>query len=226
MSLSFILVEPTRAANVGAAARAIKTMGFKQLILVGSDLHLEKEAQWVAHGALDILDNTITFDSLAAARSHFDLLVATTARERGCLRQYLTPEQLSEQLVARETVAQTAIVFGRESSGLSNEELALCDLFTYVPLAQTYPSLNLAQAVMVYGYALSQVNHKIGLHAKQADENQLQVLKQRLQQTMQSLEIEQDQKLKQWLLDGAALLSQRDVKMAHQLLSDINKKIN
>ncbi|WP_025820377.1 tRNA/rRNA methyltransferase [Shewanella marina] len=226
MSLSFILVEPTRAANVGAAARAIKTMGFKQLILVASDLHLEKEAQWVAHGALDILENTITFDSLAAARSHFDLLVATTARERGCLRQYLTPEQLSEHLVARETVAQAAIVFGRESSGLSNDELALCDLFTYVPLAQTYPSLNLAQAVMVYGYALSQVNHKIGLLAKQADEKQLQVLKQRLQQTMQSLAIEQDQKLKQWLLDGAALLSQRDVKMAHQLLSDINKKIN
>jgi len=247
MSISFVLVEPTRAANVGAAARAIKTMGFEQLILINSELHLQPEAQWVAHGAHDILANTITIDSLATLREHTDLLVGTTARERGNPIRYLSPTELVDILQSKGVLGQNnltqynqhpepqlhpnhscAIVFGRESSGLNNDELRLCDLYTYVSLAADYPSLNLAQAVMVYAYQLSQVNHNIGLQYTAATDTatgQLQALKAKAMILAEQIDAVDDSKLMQWLSDGIAMLGQRDMKMAHQLLNDIAKKL-
>ncbi|QFU22817.1 tRNA/rRNA methyltransferase [Shewanella eurypsychrophilus] len=226
MSLAIVLVEPTRPANVGAAARAIKTMGFDQLVLVNSHLHLEKEAHWLAHGATDILENTLVLDSVAEVKSQFDQLIATTARERGIQRHYLTPEALNEALLSQTTsVNNTALLFGRESCGLSNSELALCDLYSYVPLINDYPSLNLAQAVMVYSYALSQVNNRLKIKHIDAGQGQLQALKQRTSDLLQKLEAQDDTKLTQWLLDGISLLGDRDCKMAHQLLNDIHRKL-
>jgi tRNA/rRNA methyltransferase len=247
MSISFVLVEPTRAANVGAAARAIKTMGFKQLILVNSVLHLEPEAQWLAHGAQDILTNTITVNSLDDVRQQTDLLVATTARERGSPRRYLSPTELvstlqSKQILGPNNIQQQhlnshssqnlahscAIVFGRESSGLNNDELSLCDLYSYVSLAADYPSLNLAQAVMVFAYQLSQVNTKIGLQQLPATDtatDQLQALKAKAMALVEQIDAGDDTKLVQWLSDGIAMMGRRDMKMAHQLLNNIANKL-
>lgn len=231
MSLSFVLVEPSRAANVGAAARAIKTMGFTQLVLVGSSLHLADEARWLAHGATDILDNSLIIEDMAQLRQQFDLLIATTARERGTPRVYLTPSELSQRLSLnasdeRLSSASRALVFGRESTGLTNDELAICDLYSYVPLANPYPSMNLAQAVMVYSYALSQTTTQIGLVSSQAQTGQVQALKAKAQVLLDKLALAEQDKLTQWLLDGAALLSDRDCKMAHQLVNDILKKLS
>ncbi|MCE9687263.1 tRNA/rRNA methyltransferase [Shewanella sp. AS16] len=228
MSISFVLVEPSRATNVGAAARAIKTMGFNKLILVGSELHLTPEAGWLAHGATDILESVEVMPDLASVRQRFDILVATTARERGTPRQFFDPQQLSRHLEQTGS-ASIALLFGREASGLSNDELESCDLFSYVPLANDYPSLNLAQAVMVYSYALSQTlsNIDASLSASQAtaDSGQLQALKHKAEALLVELEAGEDKKLKQWLLDGMARLGERDCKLAHQLLNDIKRKL-
>jgi tRNA/rRNA methyltransferase len=224
MPISFVLVEPARATNVGAAARAIKTMGFGQLVLVNSRLHLESEAQWLAHGATDVLDNTRVIDSLAQLRREYDLLIGTTARERGSPRQYLNPAELNQRLSDTQ-LSSCALLFGRESSGLSNEELNLCDLYSYVPLANDYPSLNLAQAVMVYSYALSNLSASIGLNPVPAAPGQLQALKQKARDLLTTLEVQQDEKLSQWLQDGLARLAERDCKMAHQLLNDVLRKL-
>ncbi|MPY23882.1 tRNA/rRNA methyltransferase [Shewanella sp. YLB-07] len=227
MSLVFVLVEPSRPANVGAAARAIKTMGFKQLILVNSNLHLDKEAHWLAHGATDILERTLVVDSVADIRAQYDHLIATTARERGTPRQYLTPDELKNTVLRQSgSVKKIALLFGRESSGLSNSELELCDLFSYVPLINDYPSLNLAQAVMVYSYSLSEVNNRLNLRQVDAQEGQLQALKNRTKILLQQLDAHDDVKLSRWLLDGMSLLGDRDCKMAHQLLNDIGRKLN
>ncbi|QDO84175.1 tRNA/rRNA methyltransferase [Shewanella psychropiezotolerans] len=227
MSLVFVLVEPSRPANVGAAARAIKTMGFEQLILVNSNLHLDKEAHWLAHGATDILERTLVVDSVADIRAQYDHLIATTARERGTPRQYLTPDELKNTVLRQSgSVKKIALLFGRESSGLSNSELELCDLFSYVPLINDYPSLNLAQAVMVYSYALSEVNNRLNLRQVDAQEGQLQALKNRTKILLQQLDAHDDVKLSRWLLDGMSLLGDRDCKMAHQLLNDIGRKLN
>ncbi len=222
--LSIVLVEPARAANVGAAARAMKTMGFNELILVGSQVHLEEEARWVAHGATDILDNVRCYDSFDALRQDFDLLIATTARERGSPRTFLAPDELATTL-SHSGAGSRALVFGRESSGLSNQELDACDLFSYVPLAGEYPSLNLGQAVMVYSYALSGLSGTIGLQQTVAAEGQIQSLKQKAQQLADLLALSEQDKLRPWLQNGIGLLSDRDCKMAHQLISDIMKKI-
>lgn len=225
MSLSFILVEPARAANVGAAARALKTMGFSELILVNSSVHLEDEAKWVAHGASDILDNIRQVPSLAAVREEFDLLIGSTARERGTPKVYLTPDELNQRL-ANHTGGKVAVVFGREASGLSNDELGICDLYTYVPLKNEYPSMNLAQAVMVYCYALSNLDTQIGIKQADAPDAQLQALKVKAENLLNKLDVKQDDKLRAWLLDGVSQLKSRDCKMAHQFASDLLKHLD
>ena len=83
MDICFILMAPARPENVGAAARAMKTMGFSQMRVVASMVHTQPEAQWVAHGAQEILSQAESYDSLAEAVADLDLIVATTARQRG-----------------------------------------------------------------------------------------------------------------------------------------------
>jgi len=224
MSLSFILVEPARAANVGAAARAMKTMGFTELILVSSEVDKNQEAHWVAHGATDILHQLRHVDSLKRLREDFDLLIGTTARERGRPRQYLKPVELKARLIDHRG-GKVGLVFGRESSGLSNDELELCDLYTSVPMPDEYPSLNLAQAVMVYSYALSEVERRISLRQTPTPEAQLQALKGKAEILLDRLSIGDDDKLRAWLLDGVALLKSRDCRMAHQLANDLLKHL-
>jgi tRNA/rRNA methyltransferase len=94
-----------------------------------------------------------------------------------------------------------------------------------VPLQDDYPSLNLAQAVMVYSYALSEVEHRIGLRQTPAPDAQLQALKVKTEILLNKLDIRNDDKLRAWLLDSVALLKSRDCRMAHQLASDILKHL-
>ena len=150
MRLTIILVGPARAENVGAAARAMKTMGFRELRIVDSEAHLAPPARWVAHGSGDILDGITTYPTLAEALHDVDFTVATTARSRARFHYYATPQQLLPLLEEKaQWMNHTALVFGREDAGLTNEELALADVLTGVPMAADYPSLNLGQSVMV-----------------------------------------------------------------------------
>ncbi|QSX31703.1 tRNA/rRNA methyltransferase [Shewanella cyperi] len=221
---TLVLVEPARPANVGACARAMKTMGFTRLVLVNSQCHLQDEAQWVAHGATEILASARVVDSLAAIRPEFDLLVGTTARERGSPRHYLAPDELAQTLAAKAS-QKTALVFGRESSGLNNQELALCDLLSYVPQQCEYPSLNLGQATMLYCYALSDAQKRLGLQNTAAPAPQLQALKHKTQSLLDQLPLSANDKLTPWLMEGLSLLSDRDCRLAHQLVGDLLEKL-
>ena len=150
----FILVEPARPENIGAAARAMKTMGFNELRLVGTD-DIASPARWVAHESGEILDQARHFRTLAAALEDVDFSVATGARRRLVRDQYLTPAQTTAAIYAKgKHVRRAALVFGRESSGLTSEEMVRCDAASTIPMAVTQPSLNLAQAVMVYAWEL------------------------------------------------------------------------
>jgi len=156
MQFPIILVSPARPENIGAAARAMKTMGFNQLRIVASDAHLQPATRWVAHGAGDIIDNIQVYSTLADAVTDMDFIIATTARSRAKFHYYATPEQLVPLLREKQQwMSRMALVFGREDSGLTNEELALADILTGVPMVADYPSLNLGQAVMVYCYQLA-----------------------------------------------------------------------
>lgn len=226
MRLPIILVSPARPENVGAAARAMKTMGFTELRIVESTAHLDPAARRVAHGAGDILDNTKHYDTLAAALEDVDFTVATTARSRAKFHYYATPQQLLPLLEEKAAwLPVTALVFGREDSGLTNDELALADVLTGVPMVADYPSLNLGQAVMVYCYQLTSLMQTASVKAQHADNHQLQALRQRMNDLLTRLEVADDVKMADWVQQRLGLLEQRDTAMLHRLLHDIEKKL-
>ncbi|QBX67082.1 tRNA/rRNA methyltransferase [Serratia quinivorans] len=226
MQLHIVLVAPARPENAGAAARAMKTMGFTSLRIVDSEAHLQPAARWVAHGAGDILDGVQTFATLEQALADVDFTVATTARSRARFHYYCTPQQLLGQLSERsQWVGQAALVFGREDSGLTNEELELADLLTGVPMQADYPSLNLGQAVMVYCYQLSELMKVSAPQEPVANEGQLKALRQRADGLLGALGVGDDQKLRDWLHQRLGTLQQRDTAMLHTLLHDIEKKL-
>ncbi len=226
MRFPLILVSPARAENIGAAARAMKTMGFTELRIVQSQAYLDPAARRVAHGAGEILDNVTHFNSLAEALTDIDFSVATTARSRAKFRYYATPQQVESILQEKaQWVNSMALVFGREDSGLTNEELEQVDLLTGIPMANDYPSLNLGQAVMVYCYQLSALRQLAVAPAAPADQQQLGALRQRVEQLLVQLEVSDDEKLADWLHQRIGLLEQRDSAMLHRLLHDIEKKL-
>ncbi len=226
MQLHIVLVAPARPENVGAAARAMKTMGFTSLRIVDSEAHLQPAARWVAHGAGEILDGVQTFATLEQALAGVDFTVTTTARSRARFHYYCTPPELLEQLSERKQwVGQAALVFGREDSGLTNEELALADLLTGVPMQADYPSLNLGQAVMVYCYQLASLMGVSTPQETATSEGQLKALRRRADALLNTLDVGDDQKLRDWLHQRLGALQQRDTAMLHTLLHDIEKKL-
>ena len=226
MHLSIVLVAPARAENIGAAARAMKTMGFTDLRIVDSTAHLEPAARWVAHGSGDILDNITTYATLADALHDISFTVATTARSRAKFHYYATPAELVPMLEEKSLwLEKAALVFGREDSGLTNEELALADVLTGAPMVADYPSLNLGQAVMVYCYQLASLIQISQPPVTVSDENQLAALRVRADKLLAQLGVADDQKMVDWLQQRLGRLEQRDTAMLHRLLHDIEKKL-
>ncbi|MGI6320044.1 MAG: TrmH family RNA methyltransferase [Bacteroidales bacterium] len=161
MKIDFVLIQAAEPANVGSAARAIKTMGFDKLIVIKSEAHTHKDARILAHGSNDILQNIEEYNSIDELKNKYDLLIATSSRERSIRENFIPSHELNEFIRKREEKFENiAIIFGGEESGLSNEDLLKCDIVSYIHLADKYPSLNLSQAVMIYAYELSHIEKK------------------------------------------------------------------
>jgi tRNA/rRNA methyltransferase len=227
MELFFILMAPARPENVGAAARALKTMGFSRLRIVASDVHTREEAHWVAHGAQELLQTAQQFASLPDALADLDLVIATTARQRGEHHRYLTPDAVCQQIRNKQGLQRIGILFGCEESGLSNAQLAQADLVSYLPLRVGYPSLNLGQAIMLYAYELSTL---LDEEAPASDTHQpalaqVHALQNTSEQILDVIGVTQDEKLRKWVLDGIPMLAQRDMNLLHLLCKDLAKAL-
>ncbi|MDR1931704.1 MAG: tRNA/rRNA methyltransferase [Spirochaetales bacterium] len=228
MDICFVLVAPALAANIGAAARAVKTMGFCRLRLAGACPHHENEALWTAHGSRDILDAAQIFDTLEEAVADRDFVIATTARRRGLRHEYYPPESLVPLIRGKDAGGlRAALVFGPEERGLSNAELALCDCVSSVPLAAAYPSLNLAQAVMIYAYVLS----PLVLPPQQprgetplSEDASFRALKNRAAAVLARLEPAGDL-VSRRILERLAALNGEDIKLAHSLCARLEKSL-
>lgn len=153
--IRFVLVHPSHPGNIGSAARAIRTMGFRRLGLVAPQAFPHVEAVALAAGADDVLDAATVSAALPAAIADCGLVLGATARRRGVVMEEMNPRVAAERILAAAGAGdEVAILFGNERVGLDNEEIKLCHAAIAIPSDPGYSSLNLAQAVQVVAYEL------------------------------------------------------------------------
>jgi len=142
--------------NIATALRAMINMGFRRLRLVAPDEFSAYRVAGIAHGAEPVIERIEFFDTLKEALADASMVVGTTARRRTATYVWGHPRARAPDLLRRAASPErpVAIVFGREDTGMLNEELDLCDLLLVVPTDETHSSLNLAQAVLLVCYEL------------------------------------------------------------------------
>ena len=152
--IKIVLVNTSHPGNIGATARAMANMGLSKLALVQPSDYPSMQATARAAGADDVLDQAQLYPTLARAVENCSHVYATTARLRSITWPEYTPQELAENIKSMQIHQDIAIVFGRERSGLSNEELDLCQALVHIPVDDRHTSLNLASAVMVLAFCL------------------------------------------------------------------------
>jgi TrmH family RNA methyltransferase len=155
-NIRIVLARTSHPGNIGAAARAMKTMGLSQLCLVDPAVFPNSQAEAMASGATDVLERATVCATLAEALAGTTLALGVSARRRDIVAEILSPPEAAGRLLAEADAAAVALVFGNETSGLSNEELALCHGLVTIPANPDYSSLNLAAAVQVLSYEVRQ----------------------------------------------------------------------
>jgi TrmH family RNA methyltransferase len=155
-NIRIVLTRTSHPGNIGAAARAMKTMGLGQLYLVEPAVFPNSQADAMAAGSTDVLAQARVCTSLAEALTDTTLAFGVSARRRDIVSEVLTPPEASVRLLTEAQVGPVALVFGNETSGLSNEELSLCQGLVTIAANPDYSSLNLAAAVQVLSYEIRQ----------------------------------------------------------------------
>lgn len=225
MKIHFILVEPTVPENVGASARAIKTMGFKSLRLINPCNYLDDKAQMLAHGSVKILKNARVFSNLKDALHDIDFVIGTTAKRRLVKYDYYNCPEMYDIIKRKSgTVSNVAVVFGRESKGLLNDEVKQCDILSSIPMKRKYPSINLAQSVMIYAYTLSPlVLEKPEIKSKKVEKSQMRVLKENVSRIMKEIGIKPN--VFGRIMERLGVLGDGDIHLLHSLCHNLIKKI-
>ena len=165
-NIRIVLVNTSHPGNIGAAARAMKNMGLSRLTLVEPEDYPSLEAISRSVGAVDLLDNANVVKDLEQAISGCVWVAGTSARLRTVEWPILDPRECVQQSLENIEQGDIAIVFGRENSGLTNEEMELCNALLHIPTNPDFSSLNLAAAVQVvcYEYRLALIGNKIKKH--------------------------------------------------------------
>jgi tRNA/rRNA methyltransferase len=184
-SISILLVRPKFHENIGSVARAMKNMGLSRLIVVNGSSPLHPNAYKLASGAEDILERAEEFFTLREAISEMGCVVGTTSRGGKERHPDLTPETLAKKLIPLSLKNSIGLAFGSEKEGLTSDELFLCHLYVRIPSMESFPSLNLAQAVMVVCYELFQASLEISKQPIQlAQAEQLERMFEHMEKTL------------------------------------------
>ncbi len=154
LPVRFVLVETSHPGNIGASARAMKTMALDRLCLVKPASFPSAEASARATGAADLLHQATVCDSLAEAIAGCGYVIGASARRRSLSWPLVTPRECGSRVVSEAGSGDVAVVFGPEQSGLSNDDLKLCNMLVQIPTNPDFSSLNLAMAVQVIGYEI------------------------------------------------------------------------
>ncbi|HEV7477395.1 MAG TPA: RNA methyltransferase [Burkholderiales bacterium] len=162
--IRIVLCRPSHPGNIGAAARAMKTMGLADLRLVAPERYPAPEADWMATNAVDVLKAATVHASLEDSIRDCVAAFAMSARPREWSPQVLDARGAAARAMALE--GDVAFVFGNETAGLTNEEVFACQFLVHIPTSPEFNSLNLAQAVQVMAYELYVVQNPTGLTAR------------------------------------------------------------
>lgn len=154
MPTRIVLVDTNHPGNIGASARAMKNMGLREMRLVRPKCFPHAEATARASGAGDILEQARVFSTLEEAIADCGLVVGTSARQRHLPWEIVEPRECAARIVADARAGNVAVVFGSERYGLTNDELARCNLLVTIPTSTEYSSLNIAMAVQVIAYEI------------------------------------------------------------------------
>lgn len=197
--LRFVLVETSRAGNIGAAARAMKTMGFSDLVLVNPrfpDALQDPEAVAFASGAQDVLERARIVGSMAEALEGCNFAAAVSARLREFSPPVWMPREFAGHVASQEVNA--ALVFGNERFGLPNEIVEGCNVLINIPANPDYSSLNLAQALQVLAYECrvagvageqgAPATPAVGFHGDAASVEQIEGMYAHLEQALVAIE--------------------------------------
>ncbi len=227
MEIIFILSSPAREENVGAAARAIKTMGISGMRLVNPLCdHLGERARATAHGAEDVLERTLVYGNLLEARDDIPFLAGTAAKKRNIREDRHPLDRLPGILLSKGAMLdRVGVVFGGEESGLSNREIDNCDILTTIPMAAKYPSLNLGQAVMVYAYTLSEIS--LNLESKKqkvASGEELSVVREKALQVLDDVELSEGHIIYRRIMERLMMLGRDDMHLFHSFCKYYLKK--
>jgi len=153
-NIRIVLIHTTHSGNIGAVARAMKNMCLSELYLVSPRHYPSEEATARASGADDLLASAVVVEELDQALEGCAVIYGTSARLRSLRWPQVDPHQAAQQVAAESGRSRVAILFGRESSGLTNEELERCHYLVNIPANPDYSSLNIAAAVQVVAYEL------------------------------------------------------------------------
>lgn len=152
--LRIVLVHPSHPGNIGASARAMKTMGLKTLFLVKPKSFPDTKAMVMASGADDILSQAVVVNTFEEAINNCHFVIGTTARDRTLKWPTVTPKEAASAVMDMSSNQKIAILFGCEQWGLTNEQLSSCHLRISIPTRKDFSSLNLAAAVQIISYEL------------------------------------------------------------------------
>lgn len=151
-NVRIILIGTSHPGNVGSAARAMKTMGLTKLVLVTPECEIDGKSIALSAGASDVLKDHQVCNTLDEAIADCGLVIGASARQRTLDWPMLDPREMGKKAVAEAKKHPVALVFGRENSGLTNDELQKCHFHVFIPANPDYSSLNLAMAVQTLSY--------------------------------------------------------------------------
>lgn len=230
-NISIIGIEPQTPANIGAICRACNVMGLTDIRLINPAPFQNTEAEWIAWGSQDLLKTIQIKTCLEDALHDQHIVIGTTHKKRKNQIPYHTPNEIVAHLLPLLSTHKVAFIFGRESTGIHQEELERCDYLASIPVNTDYPSINLSHAVMIFTYEIYQQallytkslqNQKEKYQWNLATSDQKQALYTRLDAVIKLLPLTQKdshlQLSKLFLrVFGRSDLEIRDVKLFHKL---------
>jgi len=230
-NISIILVRPKFSENIGSVARAMKNMDLSRLVVINGSSPLHPNAYKLASGAECILERSEEFPTLREAISGMGCVVGMTSRGGRERRPLLTPEALVKKLIPLSLKNSIGLVFGSEREGLTNEELSLCHFYVRIPSVDSFPSLNLAQAVIVVCYELFQASIKIQKKPIQlAQVEQIERMFEHMEKTLISIGFLDSNHPKRIMrmfrrLFGRNQMDEREVQILHGIWSQMDRHL-